>query len=151
MTLFGATIGGAIGIVGIIIGSKMSRSSTLEALRITDFNRAAADFRSILITDLYKLKRIAKKENPEWDFVPNFIEKAILRHKIAFMKFEPYLPSSQIPAYRRAWEQYSNPDGINEEKHTNPLNAYWTPNNPEKGLHLAISNLERLMKFAKPK
>lgn len=40
VAILGAIIGGIIGVAGAIIGGKMSRSATLEALRVADFNRA---------------------------------------------------------------------------------------------------------------
>jgi hypothetical protein len=151
-TILGAVVGGGIGIIAAIIGNRMSRSTALNAIRISEFNKGASFFRSAFVRELRELRSISRPEELRNDFVINLVEKSIVKHEIAFIKFEPYLSIEKIPAYHRAWRKYSNPSGIKGEENPNLLLEYYCEGKPIKEcIHLALSNIENLMIFAKPK
>ena len=151
MALVGAFIGGAIGIIGSIIGSKMSRSSTMEAVRMTEFNKAAAIFRTAFIEQLRELKSVIHPENLDVDFVYTLIENAIVDHEMAFIGFEPYLSWPVLTSYHDAWKQYSHTSDIPKETTPDSLEGYYAhTKSVEDCIHLAVSNIERLLKFANP-
>jgi hypothetical protein len=123
--ILGAIIAGGFTILGMYLGYRLTRNVTLESIRISNFNKAAAVFRSAFTSQLRELRNIPHPEGLQSDFVYNLIQNSIVKHEIASIRFEPYLSSEEITAYSRAWRKYSNPGGIIKKENPDPLLDYY--------------------------
>jgi len=147
------SIGAIIGwIIREIVSDRLARDRALEVIKITDFNKAAAMFRSAFTEESRELRSIVHADKIDRDFVYNLIGKSIVKHEIAHIRFEPYIDIGDIPAYSMAWGKYSNPGEYPKDQNPDPLLDYYAEGKSIKDcIHLAISNIENLLEFAKHK
>ncbi len=137
----------ALLLLGYFLGKYREKHNRLAI----EFNKAAAIFRTAFIEQIRELRGIVHTENLEPNFVYTLIENAIVDHEIAFIRFEPYLKRCDITSYHNAWEQYRHTSDIPKETTPDSLEGYYAHTKSVKGcIHLAISNIERLLKFANP-
>jgi len=137
--LMSALIGGAIGIIGSVIGSRMSRSTTLAAIKITEFNRAAAKFRAAFLPQIAYLNHGAdiKSCGNLREVLSHFYLRG---HLQALEIFKPYLCPADQRGIERAWSEYCHKDDPNNLD----FDQYLEPG----GRELAHSRIETLLKFA---
>lgn len=119
-------IGAYISFGGIIIGVLLAgpityyysrkliqetHKNTIEVIRITEHNKAIADFRAsfapaIAFLYLAKKHKIPSDKGISPSDVDKFLRNAILNHAAAIEKFRIFITKDKGTAYQEAWEKY---------------------------------------------
>ena len=89
----------------------LALSRSIEVLRITESNKAAADIRGAFAPALAILYLAKKHRNYSGDTVPPFdvdrsLKEALLTQASAIEVFRPHVPEGQRTEYQEAWEKY---------------------------------------------
>ncbi len=89
----------------------LALSRSIEVLRITESNKAAADIRGAFAPALAILYLAKKHRNYSGDTVPPFdvdrsLKEALLTQASAIEVFRPDVSESKRTAYQEAWEKY---------------------------------------------
>ncbi len=144
-TLWGAIIGGGIGIVSAFFGYLWNRRVTRESNKITEFNKAATAFYAAFLDEIIFLEETKPEDVPikliERTTKANMLEqKSIdMSHRKAMIMFRPYIDKSDLVGFDTAWEAYHN----------------WTLPQYSKRAHeeknYFKTHLNDLLKYAKPK
>jgi len=140
--IIGIPVGAIIGwLVREIISDRLARDRGLEAIRITEFNKAAAEFRIAFINE----KRFLDP-NSLADRTGNtafgIVQAAIDLHEIAMIRFEPFVCKSETEAYKKAWKDYAG-----DSRHCEQYRGS-TAIEKEKMRNLALERINNLLKFA---
>ncbi len=109
------TTGSVLGIlIGYFIEHQLARSRSIEAIRIVEFNKAAAAFYVSFLDDVYLLNHtdpkrisIALLERAE---VNKRLERENIDmvHEKAKIMFEPFIAKSDLAGFNAAWSAYHN-------------------------------------------
>jgi hypothetical protein len=152
--LLGATIGGAVAIGATVIAYCLNRSATLETIKITEFNKAAAEFRVAFLPEIIYLKHNAKiTEAGSSTDLSEFLKYGYIhRHLKALETFKTYLSPQERTDIDKAWKEYcynkDDPELLFFEQ-------YFTGGVPksekETKQALALERIERILEFAKHK
>jgi hypothetical protein len=148
-------VGGAI--IGVIIAGpityffsrKLIRESHLDDLatiNITEFNKAAATFRSAFIKEQRFLSYDSLADRTGTNAC-DIIKAAINRHEIAMIRFKPFVCKAQLDDYEKAWNEYAGNSKHFEQYSGSNINIF----EAQKRRALALSRIENLLKFADPK
>ncbi|MFZ3138360.1 MAG: hypothetical protein WA126_13335 [Thermodesulfovibrionales bacterium] len=89
----------------------LALSRSIEVLRITESNKAAADIRGAFAPTLAILYLAKKHRNYSGDTVPPFdvdrsLKEALLTQASAIEIFRPHVSEDKRTAYQEAWEKY---------------------------------------------
>ena len=104
----GTVIGGFLGyFLRLFIEHRLAITRIKENIRITEFNKAAAKFRSAFapaLAFIYLAKKHGStKEIPD---VNKFLREALLCHASAIEDFRIFVPKSKGTIYQEIWEKY---------------------------------------------
>lgn len=142
-------VGAIVGwIIREIISDRLARDRAIEAIRITEFNKSSAIFRSAFIDVIYRLRKNAETGDV---FLHDIINDAVfINQEKAKILFEPYIITESLGSFNDAWEKYKNAQyeyAINIGMTFNPARI-----SDKKGLsaHCLVS-IENLLSYAKPK
>lgn len=138
----GISIGGTIGfIIREIIGDRMARDRALETIRITEFNKAASTFRVAFVNEIFLLQENIKMgtKMPDEIIYPNIL----IAHEKAKIIFEPFVSSTELESFNKAWENYKNCENTYYPKHMGSYKA-------EKS-KFYLDHINHLLQHAKPK
>ncbi len=149
--VLGAVIGGTIGFVGAYYSYRWNRSVSLEASRIAELNKAAAEFRAAYTDAIRELIE-------DSGFAEDVLKKHYTNHANALIRFLPYLGKSERTEIQRCWNKYcwnneqgyiQNP-GMKNAKQMMFAHYTYLQNEDDKvdGRQLALDNLNRLLAFA---
>lgn len=109
-TIIGAIIGVILaGPITYWFSKKLIREShnnDLMAIQITEFNKAAAEFRAAFIKEQRLLDPHSFADRVGLS-VSDIIKAAIDCHEIAMIRFEPFVCKSKIEEYKKAWNDYA--------------------------------------------
>jgi hypothetical protein len=129
---------------GVVIGlfnHFLSKSRSIEAIRITEFNKGAAAFRAAFVDIIFLLRR--HKEGAS-GLIPKIIsDGVIVNHEKAKILFEPFVEKSDIPGFNSAWDAYTKCRVNYGTVNTNPTRA-------EEG-QFCLNHIDTLLSYAKPK
>jgi ABC-type thiamine transport system substrate-binding protein len=101
-------IGGAIGIFGIYFGYWLTRSDSREIIRITEFNKARASFRSAFAPTLAVIdisKKVRTRNQLPTD-IDTALWGALLKQATEIELFRPYVAKKTQDTYQEAWDKY---------------------------------------------
>lgn len=144
-------IGAVIGwIIREIVSDRLARDRALELYRITEFNKAAAEFKSAFIPELRYLDYRYSPNRMDAPGIYKTLSLAFDRHEVAVIKFRPHLKCQQRIDFDKAWDDYCNkkddskphfivyaePDGVTDRI---------------KAQKFYLEKLNALLKFAEPK
>ncbi len=116
--VLGAVIGGTIGFVGAYYSYKWNRSVSLEAIRIAEFNKAAASFYTAFLDDVILIEDTDPKEVSVKLIQRVSIERRLkeanelktetmgVKHRKAMIMFRPYIDKPDLPGFDAAWSKY---------------------------------------------
>jgi hypothetical protein len=147
------SIGGVVGfIVREIVGDRLARSRTLEAIRITEFNKTATKLREAFLPVRMALNpaQFALKED-----LAVFLESHFQDLRRAVLEFSDVLDAKSKTAFLETWyEYYCHPKAQNEN--TIPFFAQYscrglTIEREHEMKKLVQSRIEKILEFAKPK
>jgi len=152
-TIIGSIIGVSGILIGTLAGSFISRKSSSESvaasnqnaidiMRRQDFNRAASEFRIAFIKEQRLLAIGTFIDKPNNLTVQKIVADSINRHEIAMIRFKPFVCKSKIRDYEKAWKEYTGNSYHFEQYAGNMLSGKDT---------MALSRIEKLLKFANPK
>jgi hypothetical protein len=147
------SIGGVLGfIIREIIGDRLARSRTLEAIRITDFNKAATKLREAFLPVRMALNpaQFALKED-----LAVFLNGHFDDMRGAVLEFSDVLNTKTKADFLQAWcEYYCHPSARNENGI--PFLEQYSCRGLKIGQEhemkkLVQSRIEKILEFAKPK
>ena len=136
-----ATISAGFG--GAFLGAIISYFYGIKLLQRQEFNKASNEFRALFIDEIFRIRRNAETLHER--FGEDHREIAITNEKAKFA-FETFLSDDQLIEFNIAWEQYKNPDEI-EERPFNPINI----EDRKELAEIRISHINTLLKFARQK
>jgi hypothetical protein len=147
------SVGGVLGYIAReIIGDRLARSRTLEAIRITDFNKAATKLREAFLPVRMALNpaQFALKED-----LAVFLNGHFHDMRVAVLEFSDILDVKTKTDFLQAWyEYYCHPDARNENS-IPFLEQYSCRGLTIDQVHgmkkLVQSRIEKILEFAKPK
>lgn len=98
----GTVLGGFLGyFIRLFIEHRLAIGRIKENIRITEFNKAAGEFRGAFApaTAKFPLLRDANTIN-------QMLREELIPQSVAIEKFRPFVPSDKKDAYQEAWENY---------------------------------------------
>lgn len=94
---------------GFLFGHWFAQRRNLQAIRITEFNKAAAEFRAAFIDYIYTLRHTKSMTDADegW-FNMREIHTATVEkeHEKAKIRFEPFIDKADRTSFDAAWEKY---------------------------------------------
>jgi hypothetical protein len=138
---FGSVVGF---IVSELIKDRLARTRGIEAIRIVEFNKAAAAFRSMFVDDKYSIRQAI--EDPSSDDQGLFLmwklhkKDTIVAFEKAKIMFEPYIDSADLKGFNDSWINY-----IEWMRH------YQGDYDNKEKTHEMLKHLDRLLTHANPK
>lgn len=133
--------------IGFLMGHYLNRSRGIEAIRITEFNKAAAEFRSRFVDIIWKLRENTEKGEPSSLVITR--EDRIVLEKAKIL-FEPFLNTAKLDGLNKAWLNYENcePDYYKEcYKNSVQMNS----SSRQELSRRYIDRFTNILEFAKPK
>lgn len=163
-TITGALIGVAGGLIGILVGSRLSKNATLSgvessnrnAIRIMqrqDFNKAATKFHASFVNEIRILDDMFHESDTTDIEVYDLLSNSLVRHEKAVILFRPYLSRSARKRFDTEWQEYCDPEKIDMPGFS--FQAYHE-SQCEVGKEnyngkYALNKINHLLSFAKPK
>ena len=153
----GAVIGGGVAIIAAYFSYRWSRSVSLESIKTSEFNKAAAEFRNAFLPEIIYLNHGAVLEDitPQSDNLHTLLSSAYLRrHLEAFEIFRSRLSTVDRRGIEQAWDEYCHPNGIPKDKYEKKdftLNAYFQimeASGEETAKRVALGKINNILKFA---
>ena len=154
-TVIGAIVGVGGTIIGAIIAGPIAywfskrliqanHKNAIDLVQGQEFNKAAACFRTAFIKEqrLLSLDSLADRAGHT---ASDIFKAAIDRHESAMLRFKPFVCKSQVEEYKKAWKDYAG-----ESRHAEQYSTTDSIKIPIKKT-LALSKIEKLLKFAEPK
>lgn len=137
------TLGGVVGfIVSELIKDRLARIRGIEAIRIVEFNKGAAEFRSAFVDIIHSInKRGSQRGNDEWYFFLRELhtDEVDIRIEKAKILFEPYLTASELDGFNTAWKNYIEwPSHLADKNNDDPQPDF-------------LGHIYSLLEYAKPK
>ena len=143
----------SLGVVagGLIVGFAnhfLSKSRSIEAIRITEFNRGASVFRAAFVDIMY-----SHRQNSEMgsELIAKIITPEILlAHEKAKILFEPFLNKSDLQGFNVAWENYMNSKySYYTQAPSSHLEGH--SNDRKDFSKYCLNHIDALLSYAKPK
>jgi hypothetical protein len=143
--LSGSVFGGIIIYVfKTFIEHELASYRSIETIRTTEFNKAAATFRVTFVDVIFALRQNTegKMEKMTTKIITN--EVLIIQEKAKIL-FEPSLAISDTKSFNDAWSEYAGCRNSYQKDNNNP-----DPQIKEESQH-CLSHIEALLFYAKPK
>ncbi|MEK6742655.1 MAG: hypothetical protein AABZ15_03545 [Nitrospirota bacterium] len=122
---------------------RLAISRSIEAIRITEFNKAAADFRTAFVDYIYTLRHTKSMTDADagWFNMREIHTETIERdHEKAKIRFEPFIDASARASFDAAWEKYRQwPEHFNNQ------------DDKTERRDVILNHLYSLLKYANPK
>ena len=145
--IIGAITGGIIGIVAAYFSGRWSRATALEAIRINEFNKAAAAFCTAFVDTKRRLRQNAEdgKELIFRIITPDVFDT----QEKAKILFEPCFDKFNLEALNNSWEEYIKCSFTN---HTSDDFIFKNSDEERKDKsRFCLKHLENLLLYAKTK
>jgi hypothetical protein len=143
----------SLGVVagGLIVGFAnhfLSKSRSIEAIRITEFNKGASVFRAAFVDIIYSLRQNSEMGS---ELIAKIITPEILlAHEKAKILFEPFLNKSELQGFNMAWENYVNCK-YNYYTHLTSDPSAGSDNDRKQFSQFCLDHIDKLLNYAKPK
>ena len=143
-TLFGILI---TSIVQHFLAKNRSKQERLDSI----FNQAAHDFRESFSDELSFLNQKSENNNLGMDETAyHVLKEAFAKHEKAKNIFQYHLPDVDRDNFENTWQEYCFPE-LEESQSPGPLIDYASEGDEKERRQLAISKIEKLLRFAQPK
>ncbi len=103
-----ALIAGGFTIVGALITYFLSKlliqqthQNDVRIIQLTEFNRAAAEFRAAFAPAIAKFKVLS-----DANLINDMLRDELIPQSVALEKFRPFISPDEQSAYQEAWEEY---------------------------------------------
>jgi hypothetical protein len=117
--ILGAIVGGIIGIFSTLCATRSARSTSLEVIRITGFNKAAATFRVAFVNVIFALRQNIEGRREEMTIKIITNEVLVIQEKAKIL-FEPFLAKSDTERFNDAWGKYAGCRYSYQKDNNNP-------------------------------
>jgi len=134
-------IGGIIGwIIREIVSDRLARERGFEAIKITEFNKSATQFRAAFVSEQYRLRNETPAIVTYLAAINERTPSTMIANEQAKILFEPFV--SDTDGFNSAWEFYSTGwrDWLQE-----------CSDNNDKGIEEFLGHYFHLLDYAKPK
>ncbi len=96
------TLGGFLGyFIRLFIEHRLAIDRIKENIRITEFNKAASDFRAAFAPVIVKFNLIS-----DFNAIDKMLREELIPQGVAIERFRPFVASEKQEAYQEAWENY---------------------------------------------
>ncbi|MCK4828210.1 hypothetical protein KA005_71430 [bacterium] len=150
-----ALIAGGFTIIGALIGGWIGYRNALRLHNITEFNKAAADFRNAFLPLTTFLKYNANIGGlGSSNNLREILRTGYLCHLKALEIFKSYLSATDRAAINNAWDEYCHPKGIPQnpnEKRDFRFDGYMGIEESEgadKAKEVALQKIYKILKVA---
>lgn len=100
-------IGAIIGwIIREIISDRLARDRALESIKITEFNKASAIFRTVFVDAIFLLRQNIQTGEQMVNYI--ITPEVLIIHEKAKILFEPFLTNLSLDGFNSAWEKYKD-------------------------------------------
>lgn len=140
VTLLGVAVGGIIGFISSYFANRQARATALEAIKTTEFNKAAAVFYEAFHDTLMDIEN----QNLTMDDTDSLIRKNIERQISAVQRFKFQLGKKERIAFLAAWEAYEYDCRASKFADLQPGDRF----RREKQRNHALHHLYKILKFA---
>lgn len=141
--IIGAITGGIIGICATYFGNRLAKSTTLEAIKITEFNKAAVDFQCAFLEAKQQLR-----DDPKADWF-NILNSHLLEHERATLRFRLFLSDKDRKCFDYDWNIYfSHRTHPGDRRPPEKSPEEW---DDEENCKIFIEQIEKLLSYAKLK
>lgn len=140
--ILGAIAGGIIGAISTYYATRSARSTALDAIRITEFNKSAAEFRTAFVDYIYQIRHTENKSNFDigFDDLRGVHIAIVSTHEKAKIRFEPFISKNDLAGFESAWETYRQwPEHFKKQDDKNDIKT------------TVLSHIYNLLNYAKPK
>jgi hypothetical protein len=146
-----ALIAGGFTIIGTLLGAWITYRNALEIQKVTEFNKAAALFRTTFTDELRELKRLIEYDKViSEDKVLQMLNSCRTKFDNACINFRPYIIQSQKVRFDNAWREYCHPQGGDPKQMPDPYLEYFIDIPIHDSITLIIEKIEKLLWFAEP-
>ena len=98
----GTVLGGFLGyFIRLFIEHRLAIDRIKENIRITEFNKAAAEFRGAFAPAIAKFPLLSTSND-----IDKMLRDELIPQSVAIEKFRPFVPPNKKSAYQEAWESY---------------------------------------------
>lgn len=145
-----ATVIGAV--VGAIIAGVTAYFFSVRLMRQQEFNRAAAEFRTVFVEVQRALKKdhiydVAVAKNGKK--VVQILDADIIKHEMAMILFGHYLPHYKLHGFNKAWNEYYCKDNWDIPLMRYAQDGDYDPQKEIELMKLALKRIDNLLEFAK--
>lgn len=149
--------GGGFTIIGALIGGWIGYKSAVKSIKITEFNKAASEFKDAFLPEIIYFKHSTIiKTMSHADTIREKLGSAYIgRHLKAYELFKGHLSKRGRGCIEKAWDEYCYPEGKptehNEEMHFKFIDyqSIEESQGTDKAKQVALEKLNKLLKFAK--
>jgi len=142
--ILGAIVGGIIGIFSTLYATRSARATSLDIIKITEFNKAAATFSVAFVDVIFTLRQNTEGKREVMTSKIITDEVLIIQEKAKIL-FEPFLAISDTRNFNDAWDKYVNCPYNYQKDYTTP-----DPQIKEESQY-CLQHVEALLFYAKPK
>ena len=98
----GTVLGGFLGyFIRLFIEHRLAIDRIKKNIRITEFNKAASDFRAAFAPVIAKFALLS-----DANAIDQMLKDELIPQSVAIEKFRPFVPSDKKGAYQETWENY---------------------------------------------
>jgi len=148
-------IAGGFTVIGALVGGWIGYINALNIYNITEFNKAATDFKNVFLYELIYLKynaRIPEGERTYTTLNEFLFAGYVHRHLKAYEIFRNHLSAEDRIGIDKAWQKYcKHPDDPNTLYFEKYITNNVSKEREKELMELALKNLESVLEFAKHK
>ena len=98
----GTTLGLFLGyFIRLFIEHRLAIDRIKENIKLTEFNKAASEFRAAFAPAIVKFKLLSDSNE-----INQMLKDELVKQGVAIEKFKPFIHSSKQIEYQNAWEEY---------------------------------------------
>ena len=150
-----ATAGGFT-VIGALVGGWIGYKSAVKSIRITEFNKAASEFKAAFLPEIIYFKHNAViKTMSHSDTIREKLMSAYIDRQLkGYELFKGHLTTRGRKGIKKAWDEYCHPKGIPKdpnEKRDFRFNDYMGIEEfqgTDKAKKIALEKINNLLEFA---
>ena len=156
--IIGSFLGFAGGLIASSVGAYAAHRFAIDRDRRKEFQEAATQFREAFLEEIRALQKARIFDvaiDSDGDRVYDILERGIVRHEKAKIRFKPFLRNCDRTRFEVAWKEYYSEGEANYH-----LCDYQGEQDPKSGkirinleiklMELALAQIHRLLSFADP-
>ena len=134
-----------LGIIGSFFGAFIAHLFSENRRIKEDFSKTSAEFRNTFIKIQRLLEPTSVIDRSGEGSTMIIVKNNIDEHEVAMMKFKHFVSEDRLEVYKKAWHDYAD-----NYKDPNEYSGN-TSEKQEEGRKRALSRINALLEFAKPK